>query len=244
MSFQRVARLTDAAELAEVVAHRLLDRIVALQATKDVVHLCLTGGNTANLMYERFADLVPGSGLDVYRLQLWWTDERFVPATDPDRNSLQAVTRLARTLEVNSATTHTMPAADGRLDAHQCAAEYASELGETHFDVTLLGVGEDGHVGSIFPNHQSFEATSKTVIGVTESPKAPAERITLTIPAINRTDELWFIANGTPKADVVARAIQGDKSLPAAHPRGERATYWFIDRAAAANLPEQYRCEF
>ena len=68
--------------------------------------------------------------------------------------------------------------------------------------------------------------------------------ITLTIPAINRTDELWFIANGTPKADVVARAVQGDKSLPAAHPQGERATYWFVDRAAAANLPNQYRCEF
>ncbi|GAB3822300.1 6-phosphogluconolactonase [Tessaracoccus terricola] len=244
MTFQRVARLSDAAELADVVAHRFLDRIVALQGVKDVVHVCLTGGTTANLLYERFADLVPGSGLDVSRLQLWWSDERFVPATDPDRNSLQAVTRLARTLEVNSATTHMMPAADGRLDAHQCASEYASELGDTHFDITLLGVGEDGHVGSIFPNHQSFEATTKTVIGVTESPKPPAERITLTIPALNRTDELWFIANGTPKADVVARAIQGDKSLPAAHAQGERATYWFIDREAAARLPEQYRCEF
>lgn len=244
MSFQRVARLSDAAELADVVAHRLLERIVALQSVKDLVHVCLTGGTTANLMYERFADLVPDSALDVARLQLWWSDERFVPATDPDRNSLQAVTRLARTLEVNSATTHTMPAADGRLDAHQCAAEYAAELDDTHFDVTLLGVGEDGHVGSIFPNHQSFEATTKTVIGVTESPKSPAERITLTIPALSRTDELWFIANGTPKADVVARAVQGDKSLPAAHPRGQDATYWFIDSDAAANLPQQYRCEF
>lgn len=244
MTFQRVARLNDAAELADVVAHRFLDRIVALQATQDVVHVCLTGGTTANLMYERFADLVPGSGLDVPRLQLWWTDERFVPATDPDRNSLQAVTRLARTLEINSATTHTMPAADGRVDAHQCASEYAAELGDTHFDVMLLGVGEDGHVGSIFPNHQSFEATTRTVIGVTESPKAPAERITLTIPALSRADELWFIANGTGKADAVARSIQGDISLPAAHPKGRNATYWFIDQAAATGLPRQYRCEF
>lgn len=244
MSFQRVARLSDAAELADVVAHRFLARIVGLQATQEVVHVCLTGGTTANLVYERFADLVPGSGLDVSRLQLWWTDERFVPATDPDRNSLQAVTRLARTLEVNSATTHTMPAADGRLDAHQCASEYAAELGETHFDITLLGVGEDGHVGSIFPNHQSFEATTKTVIGVTESPKPPAERITLTLAALTRTDELWFIANGTSKADVVARSIQGDISLPAAHPKGSNATYWFIDQEAAADLPQQYRCEF
>lgn len=244
MTYQRVVRLDDPTEVADVVANRFLERLLSLQVHKGMVHVCLTGGMTANLMYERFAELVPGSGLDVSLLQLWWGDERFVPATDPDRNSLQAVTRLARTLEIKSTSTHMMPAADGRLDAHQCAAEYAAELGDTHFDITLLGVGADGHVGSIFPNHQSFEATTKTVIGVTESPKPPEERITLTLPTLSRTDELWFIATGSGKADVVARAIQGDKSLPAAHPHGESATYWFVDRAAAADLVPQYVCEF
>ncbi|MCC2593347.1 6-phosphogluconolactonase [Tessaracoccus sp. OS52] len=244
MTYTRVVRLTDADEVADVVARRFLDSIVALQRAQGMVHVCLTGGNTANLMYERFAELAPESGLDSGLLQLWWSDERFIPATDPDRNSLQALTRLARTVDIKSASTHMMPAADGRLDAHQCAAEYAAELGDTHFDIALLGVGADGHIGSIFPNHQSFEATTKTVIGVTEAPKAPAERITLTIPALNRTDQLWFIVNGTGKADAVARAVRDDRSLPAAHPKGRQSTFWFIDEEAAADLPEPYRCEF
>lgn len=244
MTFERVVRLTDVAEVADVVASRFLDRIVELQKAKGVVHVCLTGGTTANIVYERFAELAPDSELDAELLQLWWSDERFLPATDPERNSLQAVTRLARTVAIKSADIHMMPAADGRLDPHECAAEYAAELADTTFDITLLGIGPDGHVGSIFPNHQSFEATTRTVIGVTEAPKAPSERVTLTIPALNRSDELWFIANGTSKADVIARAIARDKSIPAAHPRGQVSTWWFVDAKAAAELPDQFSCEF
>lgn len=243
MTFERVTRLTDAKEVADVVARRLLARLVELQASKGVVHVCLTGGDAANLMYERLAELAPETPLDPSLLQLWWGDERFVPATDPDRNSLQAVTRLARTVSIKSADIHMMPAADGRLDAHECAAEYETELGDTRFDIMLLGIGPDGHVGSVFPGHPSFEPTTRSVIGVTNSPKPPPERITLTIPALNRSDEVWFIANGTGKADVIARSIARDPALPASHVRGATGTYWFIDDAAAGSLPEPYRCD-
>ncbi len=243
MSFTRVVRLVDAADVAEVVARRFLERIVALQQTKDVVHVCLTGGDTANAMYERFAELVPGSGLDPSRVQLWWSDERFVPASHPDRNSLQAVSRLARTIPINATDIHMMPAQEGRADPHQVAAEYEAELGDQSFDITLLGVGADGHVGSIFPNHQSFEATTRSVIGVTEAPKPPEQRISLTIPALNRSTEVWFIATMASKTRAVAGAIGGDLSLPAAHAHGTEATYWFVDAAAASELPESYRCQ-
>lgn len=238
----RVAKLTDAAEVADVVARRLLRRIVSLQRTKGEVHLCLTGGQTANAVYEHLADLAPGSDLDPTLLQLWWGDERFVPATDQVRNSLQAITRLGRGIALKSAQIHSMPAKDGRADSDQCAAEYAAELGDTHFDITLLGVGADGHVGSIFPNHPSSAPTSRSVIGVTNAPKEPAERITLSIDALSRCDELWFIATGEVKADAVARALEGDETVPAAHPHGESATYWFLDMEAAGKLPASYTC--
>lgn len=244
MTVERVVRLTDPAEVADVVAHRFLDRVVALQGEKGIVHVCLTGGNTANLMYERFAELAAGSRLDPRLLQLWWGDDRFVFATDPERNSLQAISRLARTVGIQSSDMHIMPAADGRLDAHECAADYAAELGDTTFDVTLLGIGEDGHIGSVFPHHPSFEPTSKTVISVTDSPKPPSERITLTIPTFNRSDEIWFIATGTAKADTISRAVAGDPELPAGLARGAVATYWFLDEAAATLLPTPYECEF
>lgn len=240
--YRRLVRLDDATEVADVVARRLLEQVVGLQDKRGVVHVCLTGGDTANQMYGRFADLVPGSDLDASKLQLWWGDERFVPATDADRNSLQAVSRLARTVAIKSADIHMMPARDGRADSDQCAAEYETELGDTTFDITLLGIGPDGHVGSLFPNHPSFEPTTRNVIGVTDSPKAPSERISLTIPALNRSSEVWFIATGGSKADAVARALDGDPALPASHVEAREATFWFVDADAAAQLPEPFNC--
>ena len=171
-------------------------------------------------------------------------DERFVPATDPERNSQQAISRLARTVSIKSADTHMMAAKDGRKDSHESAAEYEAELGDTSFDITLLGIGEDGHVASIFPNHPSFEVTGRAVIGVEDSPKEPTERISLTIPTLNRADEVWMMATGEAKAAAVARSLSGDESVPGAHVQGRVATYWFLDAGAAAGLPAQYACTF
>ncbi len=240
--YRRIVRMADADEVADIVARRLLGRVVDLQERRGVVHVCLTGGQTANKMYERFAELVPESDLDASKLQLWWGDERFIPATDAERNSLQAVTRLARTIHIKSADIHMMPAKDGRADSHQCAAEYETELDDTIFDVTLVGVGSDGHVGSIFPGHPSFDATNRLVVGVTEAPKDPSERISLTLPAMNRSDEIWIITTGAAKADAVAHALEGDPSLPASHLEARQATYWFLDADAAAHLPDPYDC--
>lgn len=242
--FTRVVRLEDATDVSTVVAARLLERLIELQSTQPVVHLCLTGGDAANAMYEIFADLADGSELDASKLQLWWGDERFVPATDPARNSLQAVTRLARTVAIKSADTHMMAAKDGRKDSHESAAEYEAELGDTCFDITLLGIGKDGHVASIFPDHPSSEPTSRAVIGVTDSPKEPAERISLTIPTLNRSEDIWFIATGKGKARAVERSLAGDEAWPGALVHGHRATYWYLDEAAAGELPAQYTCPF
>ena len=189
--YTRVVRLDDALDVSTVVATRLLDRLIELQRSQPIVHLCLTGGDAANAMYEIFADLAKDSELDASKLQLWWGDERFVPATDPARNSLQAVSRLARTVSIKSADSHMMAAKDGRKDSHESAAEYEAELGDTTFDITLLGIGVDGHVASIFPAHPSSEPTSRAVIGVTDSPKPPAERISLTRVLT------WSLAPGT-----------------------------------------------
>ncbi len=240
--YTRVVRLDDALDVSIVVATRLLDRLIELQRSQPIVHLCLTGGDAANAMYEIFADLAKDSELDASKLQLWWGDERFVPATDPARNSLQAVSRLARTVSIKSADTHMMAAKDGRKDSHESAAEYEAELGDTRFDITLLGIGRDGHVGSIFPDHPSFETTSLAVIGVEDAPKEPAERISLTISTLNRSDQVWFLANGEEKADAISRALDGDEALPASHVHGDEATLWFIDEAAAGGLPEPYIC--
>lgn len=239
-----VERWASAADLTEGVAERLMARLVELQAaTEGPVHLCLTGGRIANRIYDAFADLVPDSDLDPARIELWWGDERFVPTEHPDRHAGHTLAVLARTLPVTSAHTHSMPAADGIADAAASALTYAKELNDTVFDICLLGMGADGHVASIFPDHPSFEETTHTVIGVNDSPKPPASRISLTVPTLSRSREVWFLVAGADKADAVARAHGGDRTLPGGVVRGRDLTLWLLDRAAASGLP-YYECTF
>ena len=239
-----IQRWATGTDLTDGVAERLMARLVELQATTDrSVHLCLTGGRIANRIYSAFADLVEGSGLDTSRIELWWGDERFVPTEDPDRNAGHTLAILARTLQVTPAHTHAMSAADGVTDNEASALTYAKELGDTVFDICLLGMGEDGHVASIFPNHPSFEETTHTVIGVNDSPKPPSSRISLTVPTLSRSREVWFLVSGAEKADAVARAYAGDPTLPGGVVRGRERTLWIVDRAAGAGLPH-HECTF
>lgn len=238
----RVVRLPDAADVAEVMAERLLRTIVSLQASQGHVNLCLTGGRTANAMYERLAALAADSVLDSTRLNLWWGDDNFIPAANEQRNSLQAISRLAAGITLASANIHMMPAQEGRADAAQAASEYAAELGDTHFDITLMGVGEDGHTAALFPNHPSSEPTTKTVIGVSNAPKPPEDRLSLTEVALNRSSQVWFIATGPAKAVAVEQALAPESKIPAGRITGEDVTYWFVDEAAARELPTPWRC--
>ncbi len=237
----RLIRYRDQPELARRAAARLLASLIELQADGRVAQLCLTGGRAALATYAELGELVPGSELDPSRLELWWGDERFVPTDGSDRNAGPTLALLARHFLVDPARTHPMPSADGQVDAAASAATYAKELGDTRFDLCILGVGVDGEVAAIFPGHPSAEPSSQAVIGVTEAPKGPPERISLTIETINRSREVWLLASGEEKAEVVSRAVAGDSALPAGRVSGRRRTLWLVDEAAAAKLP-YYEC--
>ena len=237
VSTGQVVRHRDPAELATQTARRLLGTLIELQSDGGIPQLCLAGGRSAMAVYAEFAGLVPGSALDASRLELWWSDERFLPADDPQRNAGPVLALLARSFSVDPARTHSMPGADGTVDADASAATYAKELGDTVFDLCLLGMGPDGHVASIFPRHPSSEPTSQPVIGVSEAPKPPPERISLTIERMNTSAQLWLLVSGADKADAVARALDGDPDLPAAQVAGRERTIWFLDETAAARLP-------
>lgn len=233
----QVVRYCDPAALAIQTARRLIAALIDLQADGRIPQLCLAGGRSAMAMYAEFARLVPDSLLDPSRLELWWSDERFLPADDPERNAGPALALLARSFAVDPGKTHSMPSADGTVDADASANTYAKELGDTVFDLCLLGMGPDGHVASIFPNHPSSEPTSQPVIGVSEAPKPPPERISLTIDRMNTSAQVWLLVSGADKAEAVARALAGDSELPAAQVSGRERTLWILDEAAASQLP-------
>lgn len=241
---ETVARYATGPDLVDGAAERLLASLVAIQAEREGnVHLCLTGGRIANRIYAALVDQVEGSGLDPRRLELWWGDERFVPTEDPARNAGHTLAILAGKLPLTSAQTHPMSAKDGFADATAVAASYAKELENVTFDICLLGMGPDGHVASIFPHHPSFEAKAHAVIGVTDSPKPPSERISLTVPALNTSREVWFLVSGADKADAVRHSVDADPDVPAGVVRGTERTLWLLDRAATSELP-YHECSF
>jgi 6-phosphogluconolactonase len=248
MSETVVVVVPDADTLASAVSARLVTRIIDAQATRGSADVVLTGGRIAAKVLRAVRELPASRAIDWSRVDLWWGDERFLPSGDPDRNETQAREALLDALPLDPARVHPMPPSDGPADddAEAAAAEYARDLaasaepgtGLPHFDVLMLGVGEDGHVASLFPGHPVLQANGTTA-AVHDSPKPPPTRITLTLPAIRSAEEVWLIAAGPDKTDAVGMAIEGSgpNPLPATTAVGTRRTLWLLDRAAAAKVP-------
>jgi len=181
--------------------------------------LVLTGGTTPQRCYELLAELDVEWG----RVAVLFGDERCVPPTDPESNY-----RMVKQLlldKVSPATVYRMPA---ELGPDVGADEYAQVIElVAPLDLVILGVGEDGHVASLFPGHPALKAEGLT-IGIHDSPKPPPERVTLTLEAIRDAGRVIILATGAGKADAVARAKRGE--VPAGMIDGAE---WLIDRAAA-----------
>jgi 6-phosphogluconolactonase len=130
-----------------------------------------------------------------------------------------------------------MAPSDGEFgdDPDAAAAAYAELLGDTGFDVCLLGVGEEGHTASIFPDSPAVHERSATVVAVRDCPKPPPTRLSLTLPTIRRASEVWLMTTGAAKADAVAKALDGvsETEIPAAGARGRDKTLWLLDTTAA-----------
>jgi 6-phosphogluconolactonase len=176
--------------------------------------------------------------VDWTRVALWWGDERFVAADSADRNDLGALDALIPALPLVEANLHRMPADDQVIDVENAAEIYATELGDTRFDICLLGVGPDGHVASLFPGHPAADADG-TVTAVRDSPKPPPLRTSLTRSVINASAEVWFTVAGQDKAAAVRWAVLGERPVPAAQVRGRARSLWLLDEAAAAELPPE-----
>jgi 6-phosphogluconolactonase len=240
-----IAVWSDARSLARAVAERLVGAITRLQAAGRIPSVVLTGGSIADRVHASVLDVPEHAEVDWSRVEIWFGDERYVPADDSDRNALHAREAFLSTLPLDPARVHEMPASDGAHgdDVAAAAAAYSAELrrvlgGEPRFDVLMLGIGPDGHCASLFPGHEALRATGAAV-GVHSSPKPPPTRISLTMDMLRRADEVWFVAAGEDKAKAVHDAITGDdiEAVPASGPEGRESTRWLLDTKAAAQLP-------
>jgi 6-phosphogluconolactonase len=233
--------LPSAEGVARAVAEQLVARIAAVQADGRIPSIVLTGGTIANEIY-RAVGALPSGDVDWTKVDLWWGDERYVAADSNDRNDRAAELDLLDVVGADPARVHAMPAADeAHPDLANAAASYA-HLVRTHgsglFDLVLLGVGADGHVASLFPGFPQLDVDDEIAVPVTDSPKPPPERVSLTFAALNRTREAWLLVTGEGKADAVARALADTGSVHETPARGitcENRTWW-LDEAAASAL--------
>lgn len=223
----------DRTTLVATLAQALEERLAGVQAEGRVPQLCLTGGTVAMDLYAELADRATSgrATVDWQRVELWWGDERFVPTDHGDRNSVQTVRATGGRVGVDLDRVHEVPGPDDGYTLDEAAESYAAELGETTFDVCLLGLGPDGHVASLFPDHPSL-TTPGRVIGVRNSPKPPPERISTTLEVINSATAVWLVVSGEEKADAVRGVLAGDESLPGTRVRGTSETRLWCDRAA------------
>jgi 6-phosphogluconolactonase len=233
-----------AADLATAVAGALLRVLTVRQAAGETPDIALTGGTIADKIHRELARLGPGSDVDWTRVSFFWGDERFVAPDSDDRNATQARQAFLDAIGVDPARVHEIPStadADSVDAAATAYAETVRSMGTGNFDVLMLGVGPDGHVASLFPGFPQLQVDDAIAVGVTGSPKPPPERVTLTFPALNRSDEVWFVVSGVDKAEAVGRALAaqppGVQEIPATGVRGRMETIWFLDRDAASQVP-------
>ncbi len=230
----------DPAALATAVAQALLARLAEIQATGREPHIVLTGGTIARAIHTEVARLSPTTDVDWSRVVIWWGDERFVESGSEDRNEAQTRSDLLEAVKATRA--HPMPASGDCADVDAGAAAYSELLlrrGSDPFDLVMLGMGPDGHVASLFPGYPALDESDRPAVGVTDSPKPPPNRITMTFPTLNHAAAVWFLVSGSEKAEAVEAAltVEGDtQNTPARGVAGQTETIWFLDKPAASLL--------
>ena len=210
----------DEASLAAALAARVAAAAAEALAARGRFVLAIPGGSVVSLLARGLA------GVDAANWHVFWTDERGVPLSDPRSNFRLAETGLL--LQLAGARAHPVRGS---------AADYETELRPfLPLDLVLLGVGEDGHVASLFPGNPALLETQRLAVEVHHAPKLPPERITLTFPVLNAARQILVVAAGVGKADVVGRVFSAPAALPAQKLSG--SPRWLLDRAAAATLKE------
>ena len=237
-SQQQLTVLPDPEALAGHVADWILERMLTAASR---VSVCLSGGSTPLRLYQMLAQAPYRDRMPWARIHWFWGDERFVPPTDSRSNYRMFREALLDRVKAPPGNVHPVPTDGLALDAAVIA--YERELKQFYgmeqlsaarplFDVTLLGLGVDGHTASLLPGTRVLEESARwvgAVVGVT-----PEARVTLTYPALESSRDVVFLVTGTAKREILARVRAGAPDLPAACLRPVGRLHWFADRAATA----------
>ncbi|XP_013421431.1 6-phosphogluconolactonase [Lingula anatina] len=224
-----------ARELCSLVAKKANQAI----EQKGVFTVGVSGGS----LQKHLCNGLPGETTDWTKWHIFFCDERVVPFDNDDstykyyRDNLLGKVPLPK---------ENLVPIDPSLPASEAATDYISKLRKVfpgtelpRFDMLLLGMGPDGHTCSLFPGHKLLDVTDVIVASITDSPKPPPQRITLTLPVVNNTACAVFMSCGESKAEILKRVLEGSEAdpLPAARVRPTNGElHWFLDQSAAKLL--------
>ncbi|XP_054039407.1 6-phosphogluconolactonase [Rissa tridactyla] len=236
----RVSVFPSPQELGPALAQLVAEQAAAAGGGR--FSLGLSGGSLVGILSRHLPAAAAGPAAPA-RWLVAFCDERLVPPEHPESTGGAYKAQLLPRLpgpgpRVLALTPGLSPAA--------AAEDYAAQLRQAFpgqevpvFDLLVLGVGPDGHTCSLFPGHPLLQEKEKIVAAITDSPKPPPERITLTLPVLNAARMVVFVATGEGKAAVLKRILEGDEEnpLPAARVRPLSGQLrWFLDEPAAKEL--------
>jgi len=221
---------------AERIAHAARSAVY----NRKRFRLVLSGGEALRALYKRLADEYRDR-IQWPQLTVFFSDERCVPSPNAESNYALAAGALLSKVPIAKRNEHRLA---GELDPESAARTYEKELqkecptvDDPAFDVLLLNVGEDGSVASLFPGSPALDERSRWVIPVrAPASETTAERITLTLPILNRAREVILIAAGAAKSALAKKVVAGDAAaskLPAARVRGLERTVWLTTAEGA-----------
>ncbi len=222
----------------DAVARHVAERIVALSHSGDKVAICLSGGSTPKVLYGMLASTYAGR-MAWNAVHWFFGDERFVPPTDTNSNEHMVRAAMLDHAPIAADHIHAMPTGLPTLD--QAAQAYEAELrafnaaqpDQPLFDLVLLGIGDDGHTASLFPGKPAVDDLTHWVAAVPEAGLAPfVPRLSLTLPALQSSRDVLFLAVGAAKHAILTRVGNGE-DLPSARVRSDGTVRWLVDQAAA-----------
>jgi 6-phosphogluconolactonase len=240
-----ILAVSDEETLAREAAMRLTALAHQAVNSRGRASVVLSGGSTPGRLFALLAQEPYRSQIPWQQVHLFWADERCVPPDDDGSNYRMAKESFISQVPIPPDHVHRML---GELAPEAAARTYDRELQDffcgphPRFDLVLLGLGEDGHTASLFPDSPLLAEAESLVAPATASYRGrPAERITLTLPAINAARHVLFLVAGSAKAGIVASVLRGPGGrFPAQRIRPTAGSLgWLLDAAAAAQLQSQ-----
>jgi 6-phosphogluconolactonase len=222
--------LPDSAALTRAVTRHILATAARAISGHGEFRMVLAGGTTPAAVYRQLAD----AAADWSCWQIYFGDERCLPADHPERNSVMARRSWLDRVPVPSGNVHTIPAGSGAAAAARAYAPLVAAA--LPFDLVLLGMGEDGHTASLFPGQ--VHAAGELVHAVQDAPKQPPERVSLGLAALNEAHEVLVLVSGHSKHSAVQRWRAG-ADLPVARIHGHNGADVYLDNDANQAGPDE-----